>query len=188
MLIDVTSFTSGPRQIENAVAVPKTANQIAVAERINGCVGFYQPEFLRRAVGKQWCLLIGAYSKVEHKVSGNESAEGEEPNEEPVEVETPVEPTEEELKIAALAEALKEPFAEYVFFYMLRDMNHQPTITGLVQLKCANSYVSPLEKGVQAWNRMVEGMRLFAGEVKRLGVEGVTIDRDMLTNINSFNL
>ena len=67
-------------------------------------------------------------------------------------------------------------------------MNHQPTITGLVQLKCANSYVSPLEKGVQAWNRMVDGMRLFAAEVQRLGVEGVTIDRDMLTHINSFNL
>ena len=162
MLIDVTSFTSGPRQIENAVETQKTANQIAVAERINGCVGFYQPEFLRRAVGKQWCSQIDEYSKTEH--------------EEPVEL------------MESLINMLKEPFAEYVFFYMLRDMNHQPTITGLVQLKCANSYVSPLEKGVQAWNRMVDGMRLFAAEMQRLGVEGVTIDSDLLTHINSFNL
>ena len=159
MLIDVTSFTSGPRQIENAVETQKTANQLAVAERINGYIDFYQSEFLRRAVGKQWCTLIDEYSKADHE-EPDESMEG-------------------------LIEMLKEPFADYVFFYMLRDMNAQPTITGLVQLKCANSYVSPLEKGVQTWNRMVDGLRLFVSEV---AVEGVTIDRDMVTYINSFNL
>lgn len=185
MLIDVTSFTSGPRQIENAVEPQKTANHIAVAERINGYIDFYQSEFLRRAVGKQWCSLIDEYSRVSHQVPENDNAEGEGNAEEPVEEQTPVEPTEEELKVAALAEMLKEPFADYVFFYMLRDMNEQPTITGLVQLKCANSYVSPLEKGVQTWNRMVNGLRQFVSEV---AVEGVTIDNDMLTYINSFNL
>ena len=159
MLIDVTSFTSGPRQIENAVETQKTANQVAVAERINGYIDFYQSEFLRRAVGKQWCTLIDEYSKADH----------DEPDE----------------SMESLIEMLKEPFADYVFFYMLRDMNVQPTITGLVQLKCANSYVSPLEKGVQTWNRMVDGLRLFASEV---AVEGVTIDRDMVKYINSFNL
>ena len=159
MIIDVTSFTSGPRQIENAVEPQKTANHIAVAERINGYIDFYQSEFLRRAVGKQWCSLIDEYSKADH----------EEPDE----------------RMEGLIEMLKEPFADYVFFYMLRDMNAQPTITGLVQLKCANSYVSPLEKGVQTWNRMVDGLRLFVSEV---AVEDVTIDNDMLTYINSFNL
>jgi hypothetical protein len=162
MLIDVTSFTSGPRQIENAVATQKTANQIAVAERINGYIDALQPEFLRRAAGKQWCSVIDEYSKTDHQ-----------------------EPSEEELKVGNLADMLKEPFAEYVFFHMLRDMNVQPTITGLVQLKCANSYVSPLEKGVQAWNRMVDKLRLFVSEV---AVEGVTIESDMVTYINSFNL
>lgn len=159
MLIDVTSFTSGPRQIENAVETQKTANQVAVAERINGYIDFYQSEFLRRAVGKQWCTLIDEYSKADHK----------EPDE----------------SMESLIEMLKEPFADYVFFYMLRDMNVQPTITGIVQLKCANSYVSPLEKGVQTWNRMVDGLRLFVSEV---AVEGVTIDSDMVKYINSFNL
>ena len=64
-------------------------------------------------------------------------------------------------------------------------MNVQPTITGLVQLKCANSYVSPLEKGVQTWNRMVDGLSLFLEEVT---VEGVTIESEMLTYLNIFNL
>lgn len=162
MLIDVTFFTSGPRQIENAVATQKTANQIAVAERINGYIEALQPEFLRRAAGKQWCSVIDEYSKTDHQ-----------------------EPSEEELKVGNLADMLKEPFADYVFFYMLRDMNVQPTITGLVQLKCANSYVSPLEKGVQTWNRMVDKMRMYVGEI---AVEGVTVDSDLLTHINTFNL
>ena len=167
MLIDVTSFTSGPRQIENAVETQKTANQIAVAERINGYIDFYQFDFLRRVVGKQWGTLIDEYSRASRQNQGNSEAEG------------------EGQTVAALADMLKEPFADYVFFYMLRDMNVQPTITGLVQLKCANSYVSPLEKGVQTWNHMVDGLRLFVSEA---AVEGVTIDNDMLTYINNFNL
>lgn len=159
MLIDVTSFTSGPRQIENAVETQKSANQIAVAERINGYIEFYQTEFLMRAVGRDLCKSIDEYSKTEH----------EEPDE----------------SMESLIGMLREPFADYVFFYMLRDMNVQPTITGLVQLKCANSYVSPLEKGVQTWNHMVDGLSLFLEEVT---VEGVTIESEMLTYINKFNL
>jgi hypoxanthine phosphoribosyltransferase len=46
MLIDVTSFTSGPRQIENAVETQKNANQIAVAERINHDMADKHPLFL----------------------------------------------------------------------------------------------------------------------------------------------
>lgn len=159
MLIDVTSFTSGPRQIENAVETQKSANQIAVAERINGYIEFYQTEFLMRAVGRELYKSIDEYSKTDH----------EEPDE----------------SMESLIGMLREPFADYVFFYMLRDMNVQPTITGLVQLKCANSYISPLEKGVQTWNRMADRLRLFVSEV---AVEGVTIESDMLTHINAFNL
>lgn len=159
MLIDVTSFTSGPRQIENAVGTQKNANQIAVAERINGYIEFCQTEFLMRVVGRKLCQSIDEYSKTDH----------EQPDK----------------SLESLIGMLKEPFADYVFFHMLRDMNAQPTITGLVQLKCANSYVSPLEKGVQTWNRMVDSLRRFVSEV---AVEDVTIDKDMLTRINQFNL
>lgn len=181
MLIDVTSFTSGPRQIENAAVPQKTANHIAVAERINGYIDFYQTDFLRHAVGPHLCSDIDAYSRVEHHTQEETLAE-ENSNGEQVAYEEPNE------RMESLIALLREPFAEYVFFYMLRDMNALPTITGLVQLKCANSYVSPLEKGVQAWNRMVEGLELFAREAKGLGVEGVTIDKNMLTYLNTFNL
>lgn len=177
MLIDVTSFTSGPRQIENAVATPKNPNQIAVAERINGYIEFYQSKFLRRAVGGQLCKSIDDYCRVEHRHQGEEPVEQNENQQ--------VEYAEPDETMESLIALLKEPFADYVFFYMLRDMNALPTITGLVQLKCANSYVSPLSKGVEAWNRMVDGLCQFIDEAE---VEGVTIESEMLTYINQFNL
>ena len=177
MLIDVTSFTSGPRQIENAVVPQKTANNIAVASRINGYIELLQPEFLRKAVGKQLGQSIDEYCRVEHRHQGEEPVEQNENQQ--------VELAEPDERMESLIKLLKEPFADYVFFYMLRDMNVQPTITGLVQLKCANSYVSPLEKGVQTWNHMVDGLSLFLEEVT---VEGVTIESEMLTYINKFNL
>lgn len=161
MLIDVTSFTSGPRQVENAVEEPKTANQVAVSERIKGYIAFFQPVFIRRAVG----CVVG--TEIEKYLDGHD---------------------EEDNEKEYIIQLLKEPFAEFVFFYMLRDMNVQPTITGLVKLKCANDYASTIDKGVQAWNRMVDGLNLFAKGVEGLGVEGVIIDDDMLTYINAFNL
>lgn len=181
MLIDVTSFTSGPRQIENAAVPQKTANNNAVAGRINGYIELLQSEFLRKAVGKPLCDEIDAYSRVEHRAAvEEETQEGSENQAEDV-----AEPDE---RLERLISLLKEPFADFVFFYMLRDMNSQPTITGLVQLKCANSYVSPLDKGVQIWNHMVDEMRCFVGDADALGVEGVVVDKNLLTYINQFNL
>lgn len=181
MIIDVTSFTSGPRQIENAAVPQKTANNIAVAGRINGYIELLQSEFLRKAVGKPLCDEIDAYSRVEHRAAvEEETQEGSENQAEEV--------AETNERLERLISLLKEPFADYVFFYMLRDMNVQPTITGLVQLKCANSYVSPLDKGVQTWNHMADELRYFASEAELLSVEGVTIDTDLLTYINNFNL
>ena len=136
MIIDVTSFTSGARQIENAAETQKSANQVAVAGRISGYIDALQSDFLKHAVGMPLSSRIDEYSRFEHD--------------------------EPDTTMEALIASLKEPFADYVFFYMLRDMNSQPTITGLVQLKCANSYVSPLDKGVQIWNHMVDEMRCFA--------------------------
>ena len=162
MIIDVTSFTSGARQIENAVETQKNANHIAVAGRINGYIERLQSDFLKQAVGMPLASQIDEYSRVEHE--------------------------EKDETMEALIASLKEPFADFVFFYMLRDMNSQPTITGLVQLKCANSYVSPLDKGVQIWNHMVDEMRCFVGDADALGVEGVVVDKNLLTYINQFNL
>lgn len=176
MLIDVTSFTSGPRQIENAVKSQQNANHIAVAQAIDGYIAHYQPVFLRSVVGDKWCSLFDAYSKVDH-VQANEDED-----------ETPAEPTDEDITIASLIDLLKEPFANFVFFHMLRDMNTQVTITGVVNLKCANSYVSPIDRGVRVWNEMVDQLKAFTKTVYELKVLDVATDEDMLTYINQFNL
>lgn len=176
MLIDVTSFTNGPRQIENAIEKQTNANQVAVAQAINGYIEYYQPIFLKKVVGARWCSLIEAYSKVDHV---HEDEEG---------CETPAEPTAEEITIISLIDMLKEPFANFVFFHMLRNMNTQATITGYVNLKCANSYVSTLDKGVRVWNQMVEELHELVGECYRLKLTDVTTEMEMLTRINQFNL
>jgi hypothetical protein len=181
MIIDVTSFTSGPRQIENAAVPQKTANHIAVAGRINGYIELLQSEFLRKVAGKPLCDEIDAYSRVEHRAVVEENTQEGSGNQ-------AVEVAETDERLERLISLLKEPFADYVFFHMLRDMNRQATITGLVQLKCANSYVSPLDKGVQTWNHMADELRYFASEAELLNVEGVTIDKNMLTYINNLNL
>lgn len=186
MLIDITSFTKGPRQIENAVETPKNPNQVAVEERVNGYIEFLQSDFLRKAVGKPLCEQIDAYSRVEHMEATEEPQEGEQQEgSEETQQEVHAEPNE---RMERLISLLSEPFADYVFFHMLRDMNTQATITGLVRLKCANDYVSTIDKGVQAWNRMADALCVFVSEVDVLGVEGVHVDRDLLTYINNFNL
>lgn len=175
MLIDATFFTKGLRQIENAVENPSNPNQIAVAKRIDGYVESYQTEFLLAVLGPVWCPRVEAYLMCDHSVQTDEATEG-------------VEPTEEERTIQSIIELLKEPFADYVFFQMLRDMNVQATITGLVQLKCANTYVSPLGLGVRVWNNMVDKLSQFCKSVKGLGVDYVATRKDMLTYINTLNL
>lgn len=183
MIIDVTSFTKGRRQIENAVDVPTSPNQIAVQGRINGYIEELQSEFLRLAVGKPLCEQIDAYSRVEHSAASvTDEQQEEEPQEGSGETQQEVHEEPDE-RMERLIDMLREPFADYVFFYMLRDMNVQATITGLVRLKCANDYVSTIDKSVQAWNRMADSLRVFASEV-----EGVRVDGNLLTYINNFNL
>ena len=184
MLIDISFFTRGPRQIENAKVPQETANHIAVAGRINGYIELLQPEFLRRVLGARLGSLLDAYTRVEHRESSEqEEQEEQEGNEgEQVIYEVPDE------RMETLAAELREPFADYVFFFMLRDMNVQPTITGLVRLKCANDYVGTIDKGVHTWNRMVDSLREFSAVSYGLRMNDVDIDRDLLTHINNLHL
>ena len=62
---------------------------------------------------------------------------------------------------AVLCEKLCEPFADYVFYHILRDANTQATITGLVRLECDNEYVAPFKRQVSTWNSMVKKNKLF---------------------------
>lgn len=75
-----------------------------------------------------------------------------------------------------------ESFADYVFFQILRDANTQSKVTGLVQLKCADTYVSPIRRQVIAWNRMVDRNRWLNA------LTGIRVSENLLTKINSLNL
>lgn len=77
---------------------------------------------------------------------------------------------------------LCESFADYVFFKILGDANTQSKITGLVQLKCADTYVAPIRRQVTVWNRMVDRNKRFAA------LTGISVNENLLTKINCLNL
>lgn len=87
-------------------------------------------------------------------------------------------------------EQIREPFANYVFYKILRDGNSQATMTGLVRLKCANDYVAPLRRQVSTWNDMVDMMADFSEWVRTSDcqVPGIITDPNLLTKINTLNL
>lgn len=174
MLIDVSFFISGPRHIRNAsIAEMPSQDSLSVNEAIEGYIKAFQLEYLRSAVGSYLSRAITDYLEiVEHEKE--ESAEEKEGS---------------ESGYALLCDQLREPFADYVFFHILRDMNTQATITGLVRLKCANEYVSPIRKQVNTWNSMVSKNRLFMEWVSSDDCSfTVKIDRNLLIPINTFNL
>ena len=136
MLIDVSYFMSGPRHIKNAsVAEMPSPQSLAVNEVINGYIKAFQTEFLRSAVGFSLSQAITDYLEIIEQEKEDSSDE--------------VDISEEDKSqsgYALLCEKLSEPFADYVFFHILRDMNTQATIIGLVRLKCADEYISPIKR------------------------------------------
>lgn len=163
MLIDITYFTSGPRQIENAVAVSSpSAQQQAVRNTVESYISHCQVRFLDAAVGSTMRAFIEGYL---------EDSESQDFTEDP--------------DTEVLLEYLREPFADYVFYYLLRDAGQQPTITGLVELKSANSYVEPLTRQAHVWNRMADGMARLVEYCDRADCPfDITVQRYMLMKIN----
>ncbi|MFV0325365.1 MAG: hypothetical protein ACK5LF_13480 [Bacteroides xylanisolvens] len=181
MLIDVSYFTSGPRHIENAsVAEMPSPNSLGVNEVINGYIKAFQTEFLRSAVGFSLSQAITDYLELieREKEDSSDKVDISEENEEP------------RSGYAVLCEKLSEPFADYVFYHILRDANTQSTITGLVRLKCANEYVAPFKKQVSTWNSMVEKNKQFVEWAMSddCPFTGMKINKNLLTPINTFNL
>ncbi|MDD3038825.1 hypothetical protein [Bacteroides sp.] len=175
MLINVSFFISGPRHIQNAsIAEIPTHDSLAVNEAIWGYIKAFQLEFLRSAVGSDLSRAITDYLEiVEHEKE--EAIEDEE--------------KESESGYALLCDKLRESFADYVFFHILRDMNTQATITGLVRLKCANEYIAPIRRQVSTWNGMVKKNRVFVEWASSNDCPfAVKIDKNLLTMINTFNL
>ena len=181
MLIDVSYFTSGPRHIENAsVAEMPSPNSLAVNEVIIGYIKAFQSEFLRNVVGDSLSQAVADYLDIIEQ----------EKEYAPDEVDISVEKVDYQSGYAVLCEKLREPFADYVFYHILRDVNTQTTVTGLVRLKCANEYVAPFKRQVSAWNGMVKRNRLFVEWAMSddCPFTGLKIQKNLLTPINAFNL
>lgn len=169
MLIDVSYFVSGPRHIQNA-STSKTAgaDSLAVTGHIEAYIKELQPVFLEAMLGEK----EAGYAMDYLDMSDDEENEGTESS-----------------KYEIVCDKLKEPFADYVLFNILRDASSLATITGNVRLKCANEYVSPIKAQVIAWNRMVDANVKFILWAREgncpIPLETQT---NMLNRINQFNL
>ena len=132
MLIDCTYFTDGPRHILNATLGVVSPNANEVCSAIEAYIAKFQKPFLVGVLGKEVGKTALDYIK---------SLDAEE--------------AERDVDLDMVLEQLKEPFADYVFFKILRDSSSQATMTGLVRLKSANNYVAPIKRQVSTWNEMV---------------------------------
>ena len=161
MLIDVSYFTAGPRQILNSALGNGTSKEDCV---IGQYIESYQSEFLLRALGKKVGTDVLRYLDDGWAKDADD--------------------------MELLCSKLRIPFADYVLFHVLRDAGQTATITGLVKLKVANSYVEPIMRQVSTWNRMANQLNLFAEWVDggECPLQGIVIDKYLLESINRFNL
>lgn len=165
MLIDVSYFTAGPRQILNATLGKGTPKENAVIEQY---ITEYQGSFLCRVLGDEVGQSVQKYLD---DLDCDPEAD-----------------TDKDME--ALCAKLRKPFADYVFFYILGDSGQTATITGLVRLKVANQYVEPIVRQVSTWNRMSNSLNIFAEWVDNgeCPISGIAIDEYLLQPINRFNL
>lgn len=169
MLIDVSYFMSGSRHIQNA-SISKTAGADSLA--VNGYIEAYikelQPVFLEAMLGEKEADYAMDYLELSDD-EGNEEADSS--------------------KYEIVCNKLKEPFADYVLFHILRDASSEATITGNVRLKCANEYISPVRAQVVAWNRMVsENVKFIQWAREGNCPIDLVTQTNMLIKINQFNL
>lgn len=172
MLIDCSYFIDGPRHIQNATLgnsrrMPN-ANSDEVNAAIKAYIRMFQWPFLKDALGTPIASAVNSYLNLHDKYEGEEN----------------------DADLDKVIEQLREPFANYVFFKILRDSNNQATLTGLVRLKCANDYVAPIRRQVSTWNDMVDMMADFSAWSSSLDcpVSGIVTDSNLLTKINVLNL
>ncbi len=169
MLIDCSYFTAGPRHIQNAtLGRMPNPNAEEVNAAIKAYIARYQRKFLNGVVGANLSRAIISYLEKMDKNSG----------------------TEPQADLDMVIEQLREPFADYVFYRILRDCNTQATMTGLVRLKCANDYVAPIRRQVSTWNGMVDMIADFTKWCKSSDctISGIVTASNFLTKINALNL
>lgn len=172
MLIDSSYFCRGSRHILNASIgtndlIPNP-NSLEVNRAIEAYIEEHQERFLSRMLGHTVGNRINAYLVCLDEDETPKHISG----------------------LDAICDRIKESFADYVFYYILRDMNTQSTMTGLVRLKCANEYVAPIRRQVGTWNAMADKNRLFSQwcQSDECPISGISIDKDMVTYINCLNL
>lgn len=172
MLIDLSYFVDGPRHIQNAtLGIPGKMPNLN-AEEVNAAIDTYirqyQRPFLKGVVGAPVAGAIISYLKL---IDMDENEE-------------------RDVDLDMVIEQLREPFANYVFYKILRDANSQATMTGLVRLKCANDYVAPIRRQVSTWNDMVDMIADFSVWAKSADchVPGISAESNFLTKINALNL
>lgn len=172
MLIDCSYFTDGPRHIQNATLGTQGKMPNPNAEEVNGAIEAYirkfQRPFLKGVVGAPIAGAVISYLKLIDKNAHEER----------------------DAALDMVVEQLREPFANYVFYKILRDANSQATMTGLVRLKCANDYVAPIRRQVSTWNDMVDMIADFSVWAKSADchVPGISAESNFLTKINALNL
>lgn len=171
MIVDVSYFISGPRQVRNATTAKMPATEgLAANNAIKGYISAFQRQFLNDIVGFTLAGQVTDYLEMmddESEVAKDEI----------------VPPYEH------LCRQIRESFADYVFYHILRDANTEVTVTGLVQLKSANNYVSPIQRQVSTWNGMVEKNRQFLHWASTNECPfKVNINKNLLIPINRFNL
>lgn len=167
MLIDCSYFTKGARYILNAsMGTMPNPNAVEVCRAIEAHIAEHQERFLIRMLGSHLGNKVNAYLVCKEE-DGTENE-----------------------NLNAVCERLKESFADYVFYQILRTSSTQSTITGLVRLKNGNEYVSPMSRQIISWNTMVERNRLFQAWAcsDECPIKGIAISAAMTTRINSLNL
>lgn len=166
MLIDVSYFIKGPRHIQNASvsSMPSMESQ-SVNKTIVGYIDFYMCQFLNDMLGYEL-----AY-QVEQRLLAIEDG------------------AEDVVPIDTLIDKMKESFADFVFFQMLKNINTQATVTGIVHLKSVNEYADPKELLVSTWNRMVaSNVRFLEWVLSEDCPYKVKVKKFMLTPINVLNI
>ena len=165
MLIDTTYFTFGLRHIQNSGVKDRmpSPDAIAVDGAISAYILHYQHRFLASVLTAEYADAVDCYLKAKEKDTQHDTEK--------------------------VIEQLREPFANYVFYKILRDANTQATITGVVLLKCANEYVSPARRQAGAWNEMVDMLEDYRLWAKAEGFGSwLGNDKNLLTKINTLNL
>lgn len=204
MLIDCSYFVDGPRHIQNAtIGKPSlpNVNALDVCAVIEAYIAEYQQGFLIRMLGEDVGYKVDSYLAAIDEDAADGCTLHVMAADDKLRASNDYGKGNYNLRIydvgnsgtdilESICERLRESFADYVFYKILRDSQTQATITGLVRLKCANDYVSPIRRQVTAWNRMVDRNRVFASWVNSEGcqVAGIDINPDMVTKINTLNL